>query len=140
MSVDRRRLFLLCTAFAAAAAGPALGQDYPNRPITIVVPAAAGSFTDDAARIVGQRLAERLRKPVVIDNRPGANTVIGVEYLIKQKPDGYTLMFTASTVHAANPSLLKKLSYHPLRDFTPIARVGQVPFIVAVTNSIPAKN
>jgi tripartite-type tricarboxylate transporter receptor subunit TctC len=123
-------------AFAASAHA----QAYPSRPITIVVPAAPGSFTDDSARIVGHRLAERLGQPVVIDNKPGANTVIGATYLVRQKPDGYTLMFTASTVHAANPSLVAKLPYRPIEDFTPIVRVAQVPFIVAVNNELPVKS
>jgi tripartite-type tricarboxylate transporter receptor subunit TctC len=138
--ISRRFVLAAAGGYCLAAAAPALAQAYPNRTITIVVPAAPGSFTDESARIVGHRLGERLGQPVVIDNKPGANTVIGASYLVRQKADGYTLMFTASTVHAANPSLVAKLPYRPILDFTPIARVAQVPFIIAVNNELPVRS
>lgn len=140
MTISRRSVIALTVAFGSGVtAWPALANDYPSRPITIIVPAAAGSFTDNTARLIGQRLGERLHQSVVIENKAGGNTIIGAEYLVRQKPDGYTLMLTASTVHAANPSLVKSLPYQPIKDFTPIARVGQVPYVIAVTNSLPVK-
>src|SRR5687768_3337298 len=129
--------------FAAAlllAAASAAAQDYPSRPINLVVPFAAGSGTDNVARIVGQRLSERLKQPVVVENKPGANGQIAAEAVTKAKPDGYTLFMTTNTTHSANPSLYKQLRYDPIKDFTPIVRTGELPFALVVNNDLPAKN
>lgn len=115
-------------------------QPYPNRSITLVVPFAAGSGTDAVARVVAQKLGDRLRQSVVIDNRAGANAQIGVEFAAKAQPDGYTLLMTTATSHSANPWLYKKLRYDPIRDFTPIGRTGVLPFVLAVNPSMPVKN
>jgi tripartite-type tricarboxylate transporter receptor subunit TctC len=131
--------FLSVSLIAAACAG-AGAQTYPERPLTLVVPFAAGSGTDAVARVVAQKLAERLKQPVVIDNRAGANAQIGVEYAAKAAPDGYTLLMATATSHSANPALYKSLRYDPIRDFTPIARTGILPFVVAVKPSLPVKN
>lgn len=114
-----------------------MAQSYPSRPITLVVPFAAGSGTDAVARVVAQKLAERLAQPIVVDNRPGANAQIGVEYVAKAKPDGYTLLMATATSHSANPALYQSLRYDPIRDFTPIARTGILPFVIAVRPSLP---
>jgi len=132
------RLFA-AAALAWAAAG-ASAQDYPSQQITMIVPFAAGSGTDAVARIVGQKLAERLKQPVVIDNKPGASAQIGAQAAAKAKPDGYTLFMTTNTSHSANPSLFQKLPYDPIKDFTPIARVGELPFALVVNNAVPARN
>jgi tripartite-type tricarboxylate transporter receptor subunit TctC len=131
--------FLSFSLIAAACAG-AGAQTYPERPLTLVVPFAAGSGTDAVARVVAQKLGERLKQPVVIDNRAGANAQIGVEYAAKAAPDGYTLLMATATSHSANPALYKSLRYDPIRDFTPIARTGILPFVVAVKPSLPVKN
>jgi len=125
----------LAFGFAAAAAA----QDYPSRPITLVVPFAAGSGTDNVARIVGQRLSERLRQPIVVENKAGANGQIAAEAVAKAKPDGYTLFMTTNTTHSANPSLYKQLRYDPIKDFTPIVRTGELPFAVVVNNELPVR-
>ena len=104
-----------------------------------MVPFAAGSGTDAAARVVLQKLSDQLKQPVVIDNRPGASAQIAALYVAKAKPDGYTLFMTTNTSHSANPGLYKNLKYDPIRDFTPIARIGELPFILAVNNNVPAK-
>lgn len=132
-----RRLVL-----AALAATPlsVFAQPYPSAPITLVVPFAAGSGTDAVARIVGQKLSERLNQPVLIDNKPGANAQIAAEAVVKAKPDGYTLFMTTNTSHSANPSLYKKLRYDPIKDFTPVARVGELPFALVVGNALPVKS
>jgi len=132
-----RRLLL-----AALAALPlsAVAETYPSAPITLVVPFAAGSGTDAVARIVGQKLSERLKQPVLIDNKPGANAQIAADAVIKAKPDGYTLFMTTNTSHSANPSLYKKLRYDPVKDFTPVARVGELPFALVVNNTLPVKS
>jgi tripartite-type tricarboxylate transporter receptor subunit TctC len=115
-------------------------QSYPTAPINLVVPFAAGSGTDAVARIVSQKLSERLKQPVLIDNKPGANAQIAAEAVAKAKPDGYTLFMTTNTSHSANPSLYQKLRYDPVKDFTPIARVGELPFAVVVNNTLPVKS
>ncbi len=117
----------------------AVAQTYPTGPVTVVVPFAAGSGTDAVARVVMQKLSDQLKQPVVIDNRPGASAQIAALYVAKAKPDGYTLFMTTNTSHSANPGLYKNLKYDPIRDFTPIARIGELPFIVAVNNNVPAK-
>jgi len=126
-------------AFALAAA-PAPAQDYPSKPITLVVPFAAGSGTDGVARIVGQKLAERLKQQVLVDNKAGASAQIGAEYVAKAKPDGYTLFMATNTPFSANPSLFKTLRYDPIKDFTPIVRVGELPFALAVNPKLPVSS
>ena len=113
---------------------------YPTRPITLVVSFAAGSGTDSVARIVGQKLSERLKQPVVIENKAGANGQIAAEFVKNAKPDGYTLWMTTNTTHSANPSLYKELRYDPVKDFTPIVLTGELPFALVVNNDLPVKN
>ncbi|MBM3409883.1 MAG: tripartite tricarboxylate transporter substrate binding protein, partial [Betaproteobacteria bacterium] len=95
------------------AMAPAAAQDYPNRPIRMVTPIAAGGMTDVVSRVVGARLAERLGQPVVIENRAGAGGGIGTEAVARAAPDGYTLLFAYPGPIVVNPSLLKSLSYDP---------------------------
>ena len=128
---------LLGLAFSASVAH---AQGYPSAPVTLVVPFAAGSGTDSVARAVGQKLSDRLKQPVVIDNKPGASAQIGAQFVAKAAPDGYTLFMTTNTSHSANPSLYSNLKYDPIKDFTPIARVGELPFALAVHPAVPAKS
>lgn len=121
------------------AAGSAVAQNYPSGPVTLVVPFAAGSGTDGVARVVAQKLGERLRQPVVVDNKPGASAQIAAVHVAGAKPDGYTLMMTTNTSHSANPSLFKTLRYDPVKDFTPITLVGELPFAVVVNPKLPVK-
>lgn len=123
----------------AAAAGTASAQAYPSAPVTLVVPFAAGSGTDAVARIVARRLAERLKQPVLVDNKPGASAQIGAQHVAKAKPDGYTLFMTTNTSHSANPALFASLKYDPIKDFTPITRVGELPFALLVHAGFPAR-
>ncbi|RCW74240.1 Bug family tripartite tricarboxylate transporter substrate binding protein [Pseudorhodoferax soli] len=128
---------LLLALLAAAPFGSLQAQN--PQPLTLVVPFAAGSGTDAVARTVGQKLAEKLGQTVVIDNKPGANAQVAAQYVAKAKPDGLTLFMTTNTSHSANPALYKELRYDPIKDFTPIARVGELPFALAVHPSVPAK-
>lgn len=128
---------LACLGLAAGAAAHA--QTYPSRPITLVVPFAAGSGTDAVARVVAQKLGDRLHQTVIVDNKPGASAQIAAVYVAGAKPDGYTLMMTTNTSHSANPSLFKSLRYDPIKDFTPIALIGELPFAVAVNPKLPVK-
>lgn len=125
---------------ALAASTAAFGQGYPNAPITLVVPFAAGSGTDAVARIVAKRLGERLKQPVLVDNKAGASAQIGAQHVAKAKPDGYTLFMTTNTSHSANPALFSNLKYDPIKDFTPITRVGELPFALLVNKDFPAKS
>jgi tripartite-type tricarboxylate transporter receptor subunit TctC len=125
----------------AGLAPPASGQaPYPNRTITLVLPFAAGSGTDTTTRIISQHLGVALGVGLVIDNKPGANGMIAATYAARAAPDGYTLFVTTNTTHSANPFLLKTLTYDPVRDFVPIARTGDLPFMLVVNNELPVKS
>jgi tripartite-type tricarboxylate transporter receptor subunit TctC len=130
---------LVLSAIGFITAGSAAAQTYPAGPITLVVPFAAGSGTDGVARVVGQKLGERLGQPVIVENKPGASAQIAAVHVAGSKPDGYTLMMTTNTSHSANPSLFKKLRYDPIKDFTPITLVGELPFAVVVNPKLPVK-
>lgn len=124
-----------------AAAGLCAGQQphWPAAPVTLVVPFAAGSGTDAVARTLAQKLAERLAQPVLVDNRPGASAQLAAQYVARSRPDGYTLFMTTNTSHSANPALYSNLKYDPVKDFTPITRVGELPFALAVHPGVPAR-
>ena len=128
-------------AFAAGllATGTAQAQGYPTRPITLVLPFAAGSGTDTTTRIISKHLADALGQQFIVDNKPGANGMIAATYAARAQPDGYTLFVTTNTTHSANPYLLKTLTYDPVKDFTAIARTGDLPFMLIVNPQVPAK-
>lgn len=109
----------------------ALGQDYPTRTVRMVMPFAPGGPTDIVARVVAERLTARLGQPVVVENRAGANGIIGTEHVARAAPDGYTLL-VAPTSHAINPSIYKKLPYDTLRDFASVSYLGASPCMVLV--------
>ncbi len=123
----------------AMSAAPVMAQSYPTAPITLVVPFAAGSGTDGVARSVAQKLSERLKQPVIVENKAGASAQIAAQHVAAAKPDGYTLFMTTNTSHSANPALFKSLKYDPIKDFTPILRVGELPFALAINPGVPAK-
>jgi tripartite-type tricarboxylate transporter receptor subunit TctC len=122
---------------AVQAATPAT---YPNRPVRFIVPFGAGSATDVVARTVGQNLSEALGQAIVVDNRAGANGTIGAELAAKSPKDGYTILMSTNTPSAAAPSLMKKINYDPVKDFSPIARVGTIAFVLVTNPSLPVKN
>ncbi len=124
----------------AAFALPAHAQDYPTRPIRIIVPYTAGGSSDSVARTVGEKLQERLHQSVIVENRPGGNAFIGTEYVAKAPPDGYTLLLAGMTTHAAAPALYKKLPYDPVKDFAPITNVIDSPIVVVIHPDVPANN
>ena len=132
-----RMLVATCLALAATAA---FADTYPSKPITIVVPFAAGSGTDSIARIVGQQLSVAFNQGVVIENKVGASGVIAASYVARSAPDGYTLLMATNSTHSANPSLFKSLPYDPVKDFAPVARAGSYVFILVVNPEIPAKS
>src|SRR5215210_9367725 len=111
------------------AATGASAQSYPSKPITIVVPFAAGSGTDSIARIIGQYLRTALNQSVVIENKVGASGVLAATYVARAAPDGYTLLMATNSTHSANPHLFKSLGYDPVKDFAPVARAGSYVFM-----------
>lgn len=131
---------------AAAAAATSLGRKaaaqsaFPSRPLRLIVPFAAGGPTDVFARIVAQRLGDNLGQPVVVDNRGGAGGNIGADLAAKSPPDGYTLLVGTVSTHAFNIALYPSLPFDPIRDFTPIVRMVDVPQILVVPATLPAQN
>ena len=126
----------LCALAPDAQAQPA---GYPNRVLRMVVPSSAGGGSDIAARIVAPRLGERLGQQVVIENRPGAGTVIGTDAVAKATPDGYTVLMAISTL-ATNPVMVRKMPYDTVRDFTPVTQVASLPNLLIVHPSMPVKS
>jgi len=107
-------------ALAAAPPGAALAQPYPSKPVTFVVPFAAGSATDQLARALGQSFTEQTRQAVVVDNKAGASGMLAAQSAARAAPDGYTVLITTNTTQAANEHLYKKLPYDPVKDFAPV--------------------
>src|SRR5947209_618822 len=127
-------------ALCLAAASTARADNWPSRNITLVLPFAAGSGTDTTTRLISQHLSQALGVGIVIENKAGANGMIAATYVARSAPDGYTLLVTTNTTHSANPFLLKTLTYDPVKDFTPIARTGDLPFMLVVNPDLPAKS
>ena len=118
----------------------ALADNYPSKPIKAIVPFAAGSATDQIGRAFAAKMTEALGQPVVIENRPGANGMIGADLVAKAPADGYTILFGTNSTNAALKSLVKNLPYNQDTAFTPIGYFGSVPLIVAINNDVPAKS
>jgi hypothetical protein len=118
---------------------PALAQAWPEKTVTIVVPTAAGGANDAMARIIAQGMSARLGKPVVVDNKAGANGAIAAEFVARAPADGYTIMFGYIATHGINPAL-QKLKYDPVADFEPIGMVAASPTLLVAHNGVPAKN
>ncbi len=133
----RTAKFLALVALCAAAAG-ACAQAYPSKPIRMVVGFPPGGGNDIIARMVGSKMQEAWGEPVLIDNKPGANSIIAAEYVAKSAPDGYTLLVNATGGMSVNPVLYTKLPYDPLKDFVPISMVGIFPLVLVVHPSLPA--
>lgn len=133
-------LVLLSAATAALIVHPAAGQGYPTRPVRIIVPQAAGGGVDIMARSVAQKLTESWGQQVIVDNRPGANGIIGIEAVAKAKPDGYTLSAAFTSVLTINPHVYKSLPYDTFRDFAPISQTVTNTMVLIVHPSLPARS
>lgn len=136
MDADRRRLLIAGSLLPLAGAKLAHAQNFPTRPIRIVVGYSAGGAVDAVARTVGQALQQSLGQPVIIDNKPGAGTNIAVKYVIDAPADGYTLLMAANAL-AANPSLFQPAPFDPEKDLVPVSLVGRVPVVIAANPSTP---
>jgi tripartite-type tricarboxylate transporter receptor subunit TctC len=132
---------LACGMLAAlpprAAQAQSAAQDYPNKPVTFVVPFAAGGVTGLFARLLGQKLEQRLGKPFIVDHRPGGGGVTAATMVARAAPDGYTIMMASSTILAFNATVRKNLAYDPRKDLTPIALLARVPFVLVVNPGLP---
>jgi tripartite-type tricarboxylate transporter receptor subunit TctC len=129
---------LACAAVVLLVAPAALAQPYPSRQITLIVPFAPGGPADFLGRLIGLKMGEDLGQQVVIDNRPGANTIIGAQAVAKAKPDGYTLLMAIDGTLVMNPFLYSKLAYDPFKDFAPISLIALVPSALTANVKVPA--
>ena len=133
------KCWMLAVAVLTAGMPGARAEDYPSRPVTIVVPFVSGGSTELLARLIAQGLEAKLGKPVIVENKPGAGTVIGSNYVAKAEPDGYTLLMATSSPMAINVTVYKALPYSPATDLVPLAMVAQSPFVLVVNNDLPVK-
>ncbi len=135
-----RRLayFAAASALTLLAAGAPLAQDYPARPVRVVVPFSPGGAVDGPMRVIAQELSKRLGQQVIVENKPGAGSTIGSEIVARAPPDGYTLLL-ASQTNAISASLYPRLSYDPVEDFAPISLIGREPGVLVVHPSLPVK-
>jgi len=132
-------VLVIASVLAALLSAPAAAQPFPNRPIRVIVPYTPGGITDVVTRITALEMARSLAVNVIVDNRPGANSILGVEMVAKSTPDGYTVG-TVIAAHAANQTLYPKLPYDSIRSFEPVSLLATSPLIVCATNSLAANN
>ncbi|KQW76312.1 tripartite tricarboxylate transporter substrate binding protein [Methylibium sp. Root1272] len=138
-TLTRRRLVQAAALAVAMAGGSAMAEAWPSKPISLIVPFPAGGTTDVLARALGEKLAQSLGQPVIVENKPGAGATLGADFVAKAKPDGYTLLMGA-VHHTIAPSVYKKLPYDFQKDFAPITTVALVPNVLVVNAATPAKN
>lgn len=137
-----RRMIVIAGAAAAlcgAVAAPALAQEYPVKPIRLIVPFPPGGGTDILARVVGQKMSETLGQPVIVENKPGAGGNIGVDLAAKAQPDGHTIVIGQTANLAVNPTLYPKLPYNPLKDLEPVGLIASAPLAIVVPAASPFK-
>src|SRR6187399_781739 len=131
---------LSLAASGATQRAAAQSGDYPNRPVSFIVPFAPGGVTGLFARLLGQKLEQRLGKPFVVDHRPGGGGITAAAAVARSAPDGYTIMMASSTILAFNVTVRKELAYDPRKDLTPIALLARVPFVLVVNPALPVKS
>ncbi len=141
MNSIRRRAVILAAATVTATPLVSLAQDYPTRPVTIVVPFSAGGGVDVMARLLAEKLRSSLKQPVIIDNKPGASGMLGANFVAKAAPDGYTLLLGSAGETAINPLIYKtRMQYSPEKDLAPITAVTRVPNVLVANPAFPATN
>src|SRR5688572_23653444 len=129
-------LFGLALTLASA---PATAQGYPSRPVKLVVPFAPGGFTDVVARILGQKLSQSMGQQFIVENKAGAGSTIGSDFVAKSPPDGYTLLMVSST-HVISPWIYKSLPYDPIKSFTVVSKLTDAPYVLLVNPKVPVRN
>ena len=127
------------TALAASLSVPVAAQSYPSKPVRLIVPFAPGGFTDVVARILGQRLSVSMGQQFVIENKAGAGSTIGTDFVAKAAPDGYTLVMI-STTHVISPWIYKSMPYDPIKGFVPVTKLVDSPYVLLVNPKVPARN
>ena len=132
-----RLVVALCVV---AVPGIVAAQAWPSAPVRMLIPFAAGSATDVYARLVAKHLSDAFGQQFIVEPKPGANGSIAAQQVAKSKPDGLTLFFTTNTTHAANPSLMKQMTYDPVKDFEPVTKIGGIAFFMAVSGASPYKS
>jgi len=135
----KRRTLLLAAALAALPMA-ASAQGYPSKPIRFVVPYPPGGPLDTIARLLGQKVSESVKQPVIVENKPGAGGNIGADFVAKSLADGHTILMGAVATHAINPTLYAKIPYDPVRDFAPITQVASTPNVLVVNPSLPVSS
>jgi tripartite-type tricarboxylate transporter receptor subunit TctC len=133
-------IFAIVTTFLALTSFKTLADDYPNRPVKVIVPFAAGGGADIVARAVFQKVSAQLGQPFVIENKGSAGGIIGSDVVAKALPDGYTLLLGQTGPNAINPALFPKIPYDPIKDFSPIIQLTSYPYVLAVNLNLPEKN
>ena len=131
---------LVVALFVVAVPGIVAAQAWPSAPVRMLIPFAAGSATDVYARLVAKHLSDAFGQQFIVEPKPGANGSIAAQQVAKSKPDGLTLFFTTNTTHAANPSLMKQMTYDPVKDFEPVTKIGGIAFFMAVSAASPYKS
>jgi len=134
-----KRLHALALMAALALATGAAAQTFPDKPLRFIIPFAAGGGSDVMARVIAEPLSQRLGQPVVVENKPGGNATIGADFVAKSPPDGYTWLHTSPGPQITNPFLMAKLPYDPVKDLTPVARLGTFVAVLVVNPDVPAK-
>ena len=132
--------FVTALAAVVLAAAPALAQDYPTKPIRIVIGYTTGGGNDLIGRLLQPKMSEGLGQPIIIENKPGAQSIIAAEFVAKAPPDGYTILMGPSGPMTMNPATYAKLPYSPTRDFTPVSMIGSFPLLVVVSPALPVKS
>ena len=138
--LTRIQAFAIALASLGLATAALAADDFPTRPVTIIVASTAGGGTDIVSRIVGEQLSKQLGQPFVVDNRPGAGSVTGTEFAARAAPDGYTLQTGLNASMAVNPSLFAHLPYDPVADFAPVGMLAEFPFAIVVSKNFPAQS
>ena len=137
----RLRLALLAAPFASVlclSVAPVMAQEYPTRPIRMVVAWPAGGGTDSVARVIAKHLSDRLKQPVTVENKGGASGMVGTEFVARAEPDGYTVQYTVADSHSINPHVFANVRYNALTDFMPVSMVGSMPNALIVSPDVPA--
>jgi tripartite-type tricarboxylate transporter receptor subunit TctC len=138
--MNRATFLRALAALTLAAGSAAFGQAYPSRPIHFVVPYPAGGPLDTVARLLGQKVSERVKQPIVVEDKPGAGGNIGADFVAKSPPDGYTILMGAVATHAINPTLYAHIPYDAARDFAPVTQVASTPNVLVVNPTLPVSN
>lgn len=133
----KRSGFVAAAIFLFGSLTAASAQNYPDLPIKVIVPFGAGTGIDTLARVITDALSKQLNQTIIVENKPGALATIGSAYVARARPDGYTLLFTSNTSHSAAPTLVKDIPYDPIKDFTPVCKLGTLPSMLLVNPDVP---